>query len=86
MRCLSLRDTTGFNRQYSHHACDISARGALLLIPTTFSPPWNQTCFTFNDGHYHYSGLASVTTAAWISGPRVSPYPLLAPAETSCTP
>lgn len=88
---LPLTGMTMSNPQNGHHACDISAHGA-LSIPKAPGWPSGLTCFTLNAGHYHYSGPASVTAAAWkcASGrlneravaftlpAQLSPYPLLA--------
>ena len=54
-----------FDLQNGHHACGISAHGALSPVAKPPGLPLGLTRFTFNARHYHYSGLASVTAAVW---------------------
>ncbi|MBA1231193.1 hypothetical protein G7013_16200 [Pseudomonas viridiflava] len=62
---LPLTGTRMPNPQSSHHACDTRAQDALSLIAKAFELPLRLTRYILNTGHYHYSGLASVTAAAW---------------------
>ncbi|MCF5705971.1 hypothetical protein GIV19_01555 [Pseudomonas syringae] len=65
---LPLTGTRMPNPQNSHHACATGATGAqdaLSLIAKAFELPLRLTRYIPNTGHYHYSGLASVTAAAW---------------------
>lgn len=62
---LPLTGMTRSNPQNGHHAGDIRAHGAPSLMMRAPGLPLRVTRFILNTGHYHYSGLVSVTAAVW---------------------